>query len=140
MRRPPFVSAIVLVVLIVGVHAACGDAPRGPATPSGNSTVLPSSVTGLQLTGPDTVALGETAQFAAIATMSDGSTKDISTNGASWFSSNGGVLAITSSSGRATGRIAGEAAITARYFSRAAVKSDVVVVPAGTYRIIGSVT
>jgi hypothetical protein len=58
--------------------------------------------------------------------------------GAFWGSSNSKILAI-SSTGLATGGDRGEASITIAYLNRSAVKSNVLVLPTGTYRLAGTI-
>jgi len=96
-------------------------------------------VSGLDLTGPDTVTSGVgTAQFTATARMSDGSSRDV-TNEATWRTGNGNVLTV-SSAGLATGRQNGETSVTASYTGRFATKPSVLVLAAGTFRLSGTVT
>jgi len=75
-------------------------------------TVGPPSLISLSIT-PNlaSLSIGATQQLSATGTYSDGSTQNL-TSSSSWISSNGGVLAV-SSSGLATARAAGEVTIRA---------------------------
>ena len=78
----------------------------------GNSSTSPSNVSSINVTGA-APAIGATAQFTAVATMTDGSTQDV-TNLAAWTSSNTGDATV-SATGVVTGVGAGAAAISATY-------------------------
>jgi hypothetical protein len=69
--------------------------------------------------------------------MSDGSTRDM-TGEATWRSSNPAVLSV-SDRGMATGSQAGDASLSVAVPGRGAVRADVIVVPAGTYRLSGAI-
>jgi len=81
-------------------------------------------VTSVSVTGI-TPAVGATSQFAATATMSTGSTQDV-TSLAAWSSSNT-AAATVSSTGVVTGAGSGDAVITATYSS--VVGTDPITVP-----------
>jgi hypothetical protein len=123
----------VAVVLLIG---ACDDSPTTPSRPSppGDPTVLAD----LTISGPDTVAPGETVQFTATARYGDGSMRNV-TNEVVWRTGNQSVL-LVSATGAATGRDVGEAQIQASLGTRSAVLNEVIVVPAGTYRLSGRLT
>jgi len=113
------------------IATSCG---KEPATPSPQPIIRTLS---LAMEGPQQVALGASAQFTVMAHRSDGSTVN-ATNQVSWFSSRTSILTI-SPTGLATGRAAGEAAITA---SIGAIRStrQVVVLQDGTFLVTGRVT
>jgi hypothetical protein len=94
------------------------------------------TLTRLELTGPTTVHVGETAQFTLLAHQSDGSILDV-TSQASWRT-HPGILAM-SSPGRFTGGQKGETALTAVWSGRSSVMSSIIVVPPGTYRLTGTI-
>jgi hypothetical protein len=134
-----------LVALAIAVIlAACGD---GPTRPSGGNNPPPPPppppspvLLGLQIDGPASVPPGETAQFTATGTYTDGSTRNLtSETGIVWRSFNTRILNI-SASGVATGGDRGETTVTVGFGGRTAVKSGVLVLPAGTYRLSGTVT
>ena len=115
--RSAITAALGLLIL------ACGDdSPTRPTpTPQTNTTPTP-TLTSLELSGPDTVPPdGGTAQFNATARMSDGSSREV-TNEATWGTSNGEVLSVTSP-GLATGHQRGESGITAAYSGRNATRN-----------------
>jgi len=82
---------------------ACGDSSTSP------TTVSSIAVTG---TAP---AIGATAQFSAVATMSNGTTQDV-TSTATWSSSNPADAAV-SATGQVTGVAPGTVSIQATYQS-----------------------
>jgi hypothetical protein len=91
--------------------AACGDTepPAGPATPA---TPAPARIVGVEVAGGTTFfQRGQTQQLTARVTMSNGFVQDRSSS-ASWQSSNGSVVSV-SSSGMATAGDEGEATISA---------------------------
>lgn len=61
---------------------------------------------------PATIALGQTAQLAALGVYADGSTKDLTKNDVAWSSSNEAVLTV-GADGLATSVAVGEATVTA---------------------------
>jgi hypothetical protein len=133
------VPAVALAsVIAVAAGMACDDSPsRNPVQPAPTGTPAP-FVTRLELSGPGTVNLGESVQFTAIGIMSDGSTRDL-TGEATWRSSNTTVLTV-SERGLATGVQAGDVSLSVSAPpSRSSVRADVIVVPAGTYRVTGAI-
>ena len=97
-----------IVVLFVGfalLGAACGSS----STPTAASSVTAVTING---TAP---AVGTAAQFTATATLSDGSTMDV-TSLASWSSSDTSDVTV-STSGVVTGVAAGSAIVSATYSS-----------------------
>src|SRR5262245_61737857 len=140
MRNRFSILAALTAVAAAGFVWACDEGPSTPSQTSQSTTQNPPppAVSSLTLTGPGTVALNETTQFTVTARMSDGTTLDV-TNQAVWRSSNSAVLSV-SANGVASGRGSGDVWVTASYSNRVAIKNDVIVVPAGTYRVSGSVT
>jgi hypothetical protein len=128
------VSALAAALVTCG-----GNPPQAPSTPP--QTPSPPRATGmltsLKLTGPTTIAPGATAQFTATGQMSDGATQDYTTK-VTWYCAYPAVLSI-SSSGLATGQSPGDAQVQAILPGLIA-RADVLVVPAGTFRLIGTVT
>ncbi|WP_421185562.1 Ig-like domain-containing protein [Aeromonas enteropelogenes] len=106
-----------LFISLLGLMlTACGG-DKGSSLPSqdGGGDVTKPTIISLQIT-PTNIAIpvGFTQQFTAIATMSDGTTKDI-TNDPSldWTSSDVNVASLTNSNGLATGVTPGTVIITA---------------------------
>ena len=125
-------------VLLALALASCDkhEAPT-PSTPLAPSTSPPVSIAKIDLVGPANIATGESVQLTASVTRSDASVLDV-TGQAQWSVSGTKILEV-SATGLAKGIGAGEAFINARYQSRSASKS-VLVLPAGTYRLKGRVT
>jgi Big-like domain-containing protein len=106
-------TALALVLLLAGFVAACSD-----------STTAASTVSSIAVTGT-VPGIGGASQFTATATMSSGTTQDV-TSLAAWTSSNPADAAV-SSSGVVTGVAAGPAVINATYSS--VTGSDSITVP-----------
>lgn len=106
------------VVLTVFITTACGggDTPTSPSpTPTASVTV-----TGLTIApGADLLLLGESQDYAATATYSDGSSRIAA---ATWSSDNSGVVSVDAR-GRATAISAGRATLTAQADGRTATAS-----------------
>src|SRR6478672_5766276 len=81
---------ILLVIGIALLIAGCGNDGGAPTTP----TPKAASVTSVAVAG-SALAVGATAQFIATATLSDGSTQNVTT-AATWASSNQDVASVTS--------------------------------------------
>jgi hypothetical protein len=140
MQKPALPSGFTVALVLACVLVACDSGPTSPSVPlpppagtPGGSVLL----SWLEITGPATVAPDSTEQFRAIAHYSDSTTRDV-TNDANWQSSDVSVLSI-SATGLATARERGEATITARFQDRSSVKGGVMVLPPGTYRVMGFV-
>jgi hypothetical protein len=133
-RAKAFSVSVALAVSLVACDGPTRPSP-GPPPPPPSGPVL----VRLEIGGPATVAPGETAQFTATGHYSDGSTQNVTNApGAIWGSSISRILAI-SSTGLATGGDRGEVSITIAYLNRSAVKSNVLVLPTGTYRLAGTI-
>ena len=119
--------------------SACDDGPTRPSPPPATPPPpnAPVTILGLVITGPDRLAPGETAQFTATALQSDSSFRNV-TNEANWRSGDESVLSI-SSTGVATGRDRGASSVQASLGAKTASKDDVIILPAGTYRLRGMV-
>ena len=126
-----------LVVVLVGLTGACGSdpvskLPTGPSAPG---------VVGLQIIGPASVAPGQSAQFIANTRLSDGAVKSTtSATNIRWRSSNT-ALQVSTSGVVTAGQTLGEAILTAELLPAATIRGtmEVVIVPDGTYRLVGSV-
>ena len=115
------------------ILAACRrDLPSSPSRPE---NVL--SLSAVLIDGPETVPPGGNARFSATARMSDGTTRDV-TSEAVWHSSFPSVLSIDAS-GLARGQEPGETHLMATFNTRLTT-TEVMVLPAGTYRLNGIVT
>jgi len=95
------------VLLLAGCSGSPSSLPSMPSTPA-----VPTAVTSVMVSGT-AAALGESSQFTATATLSNGRTEDVTTQ-ATWQSSDAGV--VTVSSGGVVQSVApGEADVTATY-------------------------
>ena len=126
---------LTLALAMAAALAACRNnkPPTSPTPPPGSAI----SITRIDLTGPDTVPLGQTVTFTAIAHQSDGTTRDV-TRDASWNSSNSGLL-LLAAPGQFTGRAKGQTSVSVSMSGRGASKGDVIIVPEGTFRLMGTV-
>jgi len=106
-RRPQNRALAALFVLLVGLGSWTCDDHKGQAL-----TTSPSSAVSLAVTG-GALTVGMTTQFTATATLSNGSTQNV-TSTAAWSSSNPAVATVTSG-GAVTGVSVGDAVITATY-------------------------
>ena len=120
-------------VLIVGA-GACQRSATAPAS-TGNAYVV-----SLDVQGRDRLAPGETAQFTAVARMSNGSTQEF-TDRVAWIAGPPEVLTIARTTGVATARTAGDAVVWAEAGSDCCrvVRMAVLVLPPNTYRLTGRV-
>jgi hypothetical protein len=123
---------------LAGFLWACNDGPTRPSTPPVRPPAEPAPVTAirLELTGPNGVPPGSSAQYSAVLYQSDGSSRDVS-NEAVWATDNQKFLTI-SSNGLATGQERGETSVRVSAASLITTKR-VMVLPAGTYRLAGTV-
>ena len=128
-----------LAIAAVGLFIACGEDPP-PTTPS-RPTASPFAA--IQVSGPESVATGQTAQFVANIRQADGTTKaaTIMPN-LRWRSSNTTLMTVSSSGvviASLTGK--GEATVIADILPQGVIRGtrEVVVQPQGTYRLVGSV-
>jgi hypothetical protein len=134
-------AALGLAALLV----ACDKAPTSPRPPDTGGSNVPPGAGGstarairVLLTGPATLAPGETGQFSATATYADGSSRDISAEVA-WGAENATVLSMTTT-GLATGRNPGETNVRAGFNNGGnTANRSVMVIPPGTYRLSGFV-
>ena len=131
------------------LHTGCGSATHQATfrfTRTTTTFVPPGvarTLVSLQVSGPASVAPQETAQFAAIGQYPDGSTADV-TFDSNWH--RGVSFAIdVGAKGLVTGRFFGESTVAASVpianaLSPLSDSREVIVVPAGTFRIVGQVT
>jgi len=96
----------------------------------------PSHLDSFRLTGPAEIAPGSTASFNAILDKVT-TLKDVSEQ-SEWTSSNPSALSVAA--GLAAAHLAGETLVTARLDGQETDPAVVIVVPAGTYRLRGTVT
>src|SRR6516225_467585 len=121
MRR----TALTLASLFAALAAALSSCGRNPSAPTG-----PSNLVSVKVVAPATIAPGSTVQLAALATYSDGSSKD-ATAAVQWHSSDTSILTI-SATGLALGIHVGDVNVTATHSTGLSATQSIVVVPAGT--------
>lgn len=122
------------IALALAAGLAACDSPRARSLPLRPGPIL--AFTGLEIVGPGSVSPGGTVAFAATARLADGSSKDVTADGF-WHSSAASVLSI-GAGGHAVAHQNGETRLSVNYANLLASR-DVVVVPAGTYRLAGIV-
>ena len=136
MRRLSMIGGA-LAIGLMALAAACGNPEsRVPLSPS------QPTVAGLQVSGPASVAPGQSAQFLAATRLSDGTVKSsTSALNLRWRSSNTSVVQVTASGLVTAGQNRGEAVVTAELLPAAVIRGsrEVIVLPDGTYRVVGSV-
>jgi hypothetical protein len=131
---------LVLVVVSLLSAAGCGSRTQPSPPPPSTTTPVPNTqprVVGVRIEGPELVEPGSTAQYRAIAQMSDNTTQDY-TASARW-SPSGGLVAAISATGLLTANKAGESQIQAQVPGFYATQK-VLVLPAGTFRLTGMVS
>jgi hypothetical protein len=127
MTTPYALGTAAAAVVIAISLAACGDDP--PAGPS-------NEVMRVEINGPASIAPGQTASFSVIEYLSNGTSRALPT--ATWTSSNTSVIQVTNSGVATAQPRNGEAVITVRTTRQAS--KEVLVLPAGTFRLVGQVT
>ena len=130
--------AVVLLILLTSTWTSCGGDKSTPTTTTPTSPSTPSpSVTSLSISGNLTLtAVGETSQLTATATLSDNTTKDVTSSGR-WQWGNTQVITI-SSGGLVTVVGFGATWISFVYQSRGAAENVTATLP-GTFAIGGRV-
>jgi hypothetical protein len=129
--------ALAIVLVAIGV-SGCNGSPTAPsrneaASPSPGA---PSATAGLSLVVPDSVAPGETATLQVFDVAVGGGARDVTAH-ATFGGGPPDVIAV-SPAGRVTGVGLGDASVYASYQMRNVV-GPVVVVPEGTFRVVGQV-
>jgi hypothetical protein len=130
---------ITAVALVAGLVANCGG--HSIVTKTGGPTGPSTTVLGLKITAPDAIAPGQTVQFTATASLSDGTTADY-TRKVTWTAYQPAVLTITRDTGQATAQSAGDVTIQAAYFATISccrALTAMTVLPPNTYRLTGKV-
>jgi hypothetical protein len=125
MHFKTFYGCLAAGILLLGFGAAC----RGPAEPTGLGT--------LEITGPASVAPGQSARYSVVEHRPDGSTRPVSD--IRWTSTDTAVLQVDGQ-GAATAGSRGETVLHADVPSSGRrVTREIVVLPWGTYRLVGTV-
>jgi hypothetical protein len=134
--------AAVATALLAGLAANCGghsNSSTGAGVTGGGTSPSP-IVVHLAVTGPPTIAPGQTGQFTATAALSNGTTADYTAK-VTWTASPTSVLTVTHDTGAATGQSAGDATITAVFQPGSCCqgRASVTVLPPNTFRLTGRV-
>jgi hypothetical protein len=128
-------SGIGLLLSVGMVLGSCGDPPSAPNLPKPpNPTMV---VVSLAMTVPSDIEPGASVQLRATATTADGAVSDV-TNQTRWSVTDSKFVQV-SATGLATGKTLGETAVIAS-FSGLSARSQVFVLPKGTFALRGSLT
>ena len=130
-----------LVVSTIGVlllYLSCDSDRSSPLPRPGEPPPTPPApaVVRLEIVGPSEIAPGETVQLIANAIKSDGSVEDVTSQ--SLFSPNTSPVLELTVRGLATGKTNGQVFVNARFGSRNAGKT-ILVLPTGTFRLGGTI-
>jgi hypothetical protein len=146
MRHLLPVGRAVAVLAGVGVMAGCSDGPKriaGPSpTPGAPGPTAPPAVVNVEISGPTSIRPGQSAQFSAILRFSDGTTQTAPS--VRWSSQNRVIR--VDASGLVTAREEnGEDVLSAEVISGGPGLGQrssraILVLPDGTYRMVGLVT
>lgn len=126
------ISSLAVAMVLAGALIACDSQPTRP-TSTPEATFNPIR---LEIQGPQRVPPGQTAQLAAIAIAQDGSSRDVSAS-ASWRAFRLSILTVQA--GLVSGVAVGESNVEA-VFNGLRSTREIVVVPAGTFRLFGFVS
>lgn len=126
-------AAIVAVATAVACDNAMSRSPIAPTVPS---------VAAMEISGPESVAPGQTVLFSAQLRLSDGTLKQPQPGMVRWLGTS--TILEVSDDGAATGRLVGETLILAELSGTTGVTlplafREVVVVPEGTFRLGGRI-
>jgi hypothetical protein len=142
MQNPSFVGGLVVAIAVVGLTSACNNEPKpivGPGeTPTGSTS--PPFIVSVAINGPSSIPPGQSAQFTATSTLSDGTTQT-ATN-VRW-SSHYRLFQVNASGLVTAGDRIGEDTLTAEVSSPNGVArsiKELLILPDGTYRVVGMVT
>jgi hypothetical protein len=127
-----------LAAVALGLTAACDNGPgQNPAGPTPNARPF---AVGVEIDGPASIPPGQSAQFTAIARLSDGTS--LTPTSVRWTSHNG--LLRVDETGLATARQqTGDEILSVEVTSSAGTtrgSKEILILPDGTYRMVGIVT
>ena len=126
------ISSLAVAVVLAAALTACDSQPNRP-TPTPEATFSPIRI---EIQGPQRVPPGQTAQLAAIALAQNGSSRDVSAT-ATWRTFRPSILTVQA--GLVSGVAVGESVVEAVSNGLRSTR-EVVVVPAGTFRLFGIVS
>ena len=124
-------NRLIRCLLVAMCLSACGHG----STPTSPTLIL----TDLKLSGPSRVAPGGTTAFSAVATYSDGSTKDVTAQ-ATWTPTDSTLPLYFSSAGTAQSSGRGEVVVSASFGGKTTSSLTVFVLEPGTFRLSGTIT
>ena len=142
MQNPALVGGLVVAVAVVGLTSACDNDPQpivGPGQTSTGSN-LPPFIVRVIINGPASIPPGQSAQFTATSTFSDGTTQT-ATN-IRW-SSDTRLVQVDASGLVTAGARTGEDILTAEVIGQSGgtrATREILILPDGTYRMVGMVT
>lgn len=134
MRRVITLCVIALVVL----PAACNNEPQSTVRPSPTSSQP--VIVSVEISGPSSIPPGQSAQFTAVSRLSDGTTQTVAS--VRW-SSHFRLVQVDSSGLATAGQQTGEDTLTAEVTTESGMRrstKEVLVLPQGTFRMVGVVT
>ena len=128
-----------------GLAGGCGDDPVSRLPPRPSTPFI----TSVDITGPDTIAPGQSAQYTATVRFSDGTRKSAvaaATAGLQWSTNNSSVLRVDASGVATAQQRLSETTLRLRMPKPTGARGsfiestrEIVVVPSGTFRIVGVV-
>lgn len=135
--------ACLATVLAMAVACAADDSGQNKAGPTGPWADNNLTVTRVEITGPASIPQGQSAQYSAVARMSDGSTRV--PKSVAWASSQPALFRVSASGLVTAEQLRGEAALyvdVAVQGGRGTTRGtrDILVMPDGTFRLVGTVT
>jgi hypothetical protein len=132
-------GTVALSLALASAGCERSGTPTGPSVPSALS------VTRIEIAGPDSVAPGQSVQLSARATLTGGTTRDVSGE-VTWSSSHRERMIVSPGGLVTAGSELGESQITAKYAGPLTIRAGAesasrqqFVLPAGTYRLSGVV-
>lgn len=146
MRNRSPVAPLVAAIVVVGLTAACDHEPQRVAGPSPNAQPV---VVSVEINGPDSIPPGRSAQFTVVARLSDGTSQ--TAQNVRWLSDTR-FIRIDPSGLATAGQLTGESTLSVEVTSSGTAPQyqgaggalrgakEILVLPDGTYRMVGVVT
>ena len=139
MRSPSLVGGFVAAIAVLGLLGACDNEPRPIVGPSPSPNAQQPFVV-IEINGPASISPGQSAQFSAISTLSDGTSPAAAS--VRW-SSHYGLFQVDASGLVTAGPRTGEDTLSAEVSGPSGggrSTREIMVLPDGTYRMVGVVT
>ena len=144
MNRALGTVGALMLVLAITASTGCGDSPTAPDTRTTSVSPPPPpapqgepTISSIEIQGPDVLPLRQTLQYALIARLTDGSQRDVTEEGR-WSPGWGGAVTLEAP-GRLRGNAPGESLVEAEFDRHHARSKQVIVVPDGTFRLVGRI-